>query len=57
MDFVSDALYDGRKFRCLTVIDDFSRECPMIVVDTSLPGHRVAQELGGAGLPETIVCD
>lgn len=57
MDFVSDALYDGRKFRCLTVVDDLSRECPMIVVDFSLPGHRVAQELGGTGLPAVIVCD
>ncbi len=57
IDFVSDSLYDGRKFRCLTVVDDFSRECPMIVVDASIPGHRVAQELGGAGLPEVIVCD
>lgn len=61
MDFVSDALYDGRRFRCLTVIDDFSRECPIIVVDTSLPGHRVAQVLdgigGSRGLPEIIVCD
>jgi putative transposase len=62
MDFVSDALADGRKFRCFTVVDDFSREAPIIVADTSLPGHRVAQildGLGGArgGLPPTIVCD
>lgn len=61
MDFVSDCISNGRKFRCLTVVDDFSRESPIIVVDTSLPGHRVAQildGLGGArGLPDTIVCD
>ena len=61
MDFVSDCLYNGRKFRCLTIVDDCSRECPIIVVDTSLPGARVAQVLdglGGArGLPNTIVCD
>ena len=61
MDFVSDSTYDGRKFRCFTLVDDFSRESPIIVVDTSLPGHRIAQildGLGGArGLPQTIVCD
>jgi putative transposase len=61
IDFVSDALADGRKFRCLTIVDDFSRESPAIFVERSIPGHRVAQildGLGGArGLPETIVCD
>ncbi len=61
MDFVSDSLSNGRKFRCLTIVDDFSRESPEIFVDRSIPGHRVAQildGLGGArGLPETIVCD
>lgn len=61
MDFVSDALADGRRFRCLTIVDDFSRESPHIFVDRSIPGHRVAQildGLGGArGLPDTIVCD
>ena len=61
MDFVSDALSDGRKFRCLTVVDDYSRESPVIEVDTSLPGHRVAQILdglgGSRGLPDVIVCD
>lgn len=61
MDFVSDSLADGRKFRCLTIVDDFSRESPIIFVDRSIPGHRVAQILdglsGSGGLPETIVCD
>jgi len=62
MDFVSDMIFDGRRFRCFTVVDDFTRESPIIVADTSLPGHRVAQildGLGGArgGLPRTIVCD
>ena len=61
MDFVSDSLSDGRKFRCLTIVDDFSRESVEIFVEKSIPGHRVAQVLdglGGArGLPETIVCD
>lgn len=45
LDFVSDSLSDGRRFRVLCVIDDFSRECLATVVDTSLSGHRVAREL------------
>lgn len=61
MDFVSDALFDGRRIRCLTVVDDFSRECPVIFVERSIPGHKVAQVLdglgGSRGLPDTIVCD
>jgi len=39
------SLSDGRRFRGLCVIDDFSRECLATVVDTSLSGHRVAREL------------
>lgn len=42
LDFMSDALEDGRRFRVLNVIDDFSRECLAAVVDTSIGGHRVA---------------
>jgi putative transposase len=61
MDFVSDNLYDGRKFRCLTIVDDYSRESPAITVDTSLPGQRVTgilDYLGETrGLPDIIVCD
>ena len=45
LDFVSDSLVDGRRFRILCVIDDFSRECLATVVDTSLSGIRVAREL------------
>ena len=45
LDFVSDALSDGRRFRVLCVIDDFSRACLAAVVDTSLSGDRVAREL------------
>ena len=36
LDFVADALSDGRRFRILCVVDDFSRECLATVVDTSL---------------------
>lgn len=61
MDFVSDCIANGRKFRCLTIVDDFSRESPAIVVDTSLPGQRVTRTLDylgeTRGLPDTIVCD
>lgn len=45
LDFVSDTLTDGRRFRILCVIDDFSRECLATVVDNSLSGERVAREL------------
>ena len=41
LDFVSDTLVDGRRFRILCVIDDFSRECLATVVDNSLSGERV----------------
>lgn len=61
MDFVSDALGDGRKFRALTIVDDFTRECPAITVDRSLTGERVARVLTALartrGLPQAIVCD
>ena len=45
LDFVSDTLSDGRRFRILCVVDDFSRECLGLVADTSLSGARVAREL------------
>ena len=45
LDFVSDALTDGRRFRILAVVDDFTRECLALVADTSLSGLRVAREL------------
>ena len=61
LDFVSDALADGRRFRVLAVVDDFSRECLAPVADTSLPGARVARELDSAvavrGRPLTRVSD
>jgi len=45
LDFVSDTLTDGRRFRILVVVDDFTRECLCLVADTSLSGARVAREL------------
>ena len=41
MDFVADGLIGGRRLRCLTIVDDCTRECLAIEVDTSLPGLRV----------------
>ena len=45
LDFASDVLADGRRFRVLVVVDDFTRECLALVVDTSLSGRRVVREL------------
>ncbi|TIX08245.1 MAG: transposase family protein, partial [Mesorhizobium sp.] len=45
LDFVSDQLTDGRRFRILAVVDDCTRECLALIVDTSLSGMRVAREL------------
>jgi putative transposase len=45
LDFVADTLVSGRRFRILTLVDDFTRECLGLVVDTSLTGLRVAREL------------
>ena len=45
LDFVSDQLTDGRRFRILAVVDDCTRECLALVADTSISGRRVAREL------------
>ena len=45
IDFMSDALTDGRKFRLLNVLDDFNREPLAVEVDTSLPSLRVLRVL------------
>lgn len=61
LDFMSDALSDGRKFRVLNVIDDFNRESLAIEVDTSLPARRVERTLDAIvkerGLPANIRSD
>ena len=49
LDFVSDALASSRRFRILTVVDDFSRECLALVVDNSLSGG-VSEVLCKSGL-------
>ena len=61
MDFAHDCLADGRVVRALTIVDDFSRECPHIEVDTSLGGKRVVRVLDYLAwqreLPREIVLD
>lgn len=61
LDFISDALTDGRRFRVLAVVDDLTRECLALVADTSLSGTRVVRELDAViarrGCPGTIVSD
>ena len=61
MDFVRDSVSTGRVIRMLTVVDDCTRECPVIEVDTSLGGLRVRRVLdriaSERGLPEAIVLD
>jgi putative transposase len=61
MDFVSDCVSRGKVIRMLTIVDDCTRECPVIEVDTSLGGLRVrrvmARIASERGLPEAIVVD
>lgn len=61
MDFISDAFVEGRRFRCLTMVDECSRECPAIEADVSLPAVRVIAVLdqlaAARGLPECLVVD
>ncbi len=61
LGFVSDRFTDGRRFRILAVVDDFTRENLTLVADTSLSGLRVTRELGriaaSRSLPGTIVSD
>lgn len=61
MDFVSDGFVDGRRLRCLNIVDDFTKECLAIEVDTSLPGRRVVSVLERLaewrGLPQSVTVD
>jgi putative transposase len=61
LDFVSDQLADGRVFRTLNIVDDFTRECRAIEVDTSLSGHRLVRVLERLcvehGRPTALVMD
>jgi putative transposase len=61
MDFMLDTLADGRTFRMLNVVDDFTRECVAIDVGRSIPGVRVVRVLerlrAVRGLPTVVVID
>lgn len=61
MDFVADQLADGRRFRALTVLDLFTRECLAIDVGQGLSGRDVVATLERLrferGLPQRIYCD
>jgi putative transposase len=61
MDFVSDALFDGRRLRALTVVDNFTRESLAIAVDQGIKGEQVAAVLerivAERGAPKSIRVD
>jgi putative transposase len=61
LDFASDCLDRGRRFRILVIVDDFTRECLAAVADTSISGVRLARELEALiawrGPPRLIVSD
>lgn len=61
MDFVCDQLLGGQRLKCLTVVDDFTRESPGILVGRCITGDMVAeffnQLTDQRSLPQVLVCD
>lgn len=61
MDFMSDELFDGRRIRLLTLVDNFTRESLAIEVNDRIGGHKVVEVLMQIGkerkLPSTIRVD
>lgn len=61
MDFVHDRAQNGQNLRLFGVVDEYTRECVRLVVDTSMPSQRVIRELDAAieeyGKPERIRMD
>lgn len=61
IDFVSDQFINGSRIKILTVVDDFTKECPLIHVDTSITGAKLVELFETIArrrpLPKTIVCD
>lgn len=60
-DFVSDQLANGRRFRVLNIVDDYSRVCVAQLTEFSIPGERMVRHLEQLartrGLPSTLVLD
>ena len=61
LDFMSDALYEGTRFRTFNVIDDFNREVLAVEIDTSITGHRLIRVFerlqASRGLPQVLRVD
>ena len=61
MDFIQDSLWSGRKFRTLSIVDTFTRECMAVEADTSIPSQRAVMILeriaAWKGLPDSIRVD
>jgi putative transposase len=61
MDFLRDTLADGRPYRIWTLVDDCTREAPLLLVDRALPAARIVEALETLvlvrGRPVAIVCD
>lgn len=61
IDFVADAIQTGRGIRILTIVDSYTRECPALLVDTSLSGQQVTRLLERVieqrGRPRALRCD
>ena len=61
IDFLTDSLVDGRRFRAMTIVDNVSRVSPAIAVDTSINGERVVAVLDhlkrSIGVPKRIAVD
>lgn len=62
MDFVADQLFNGKKFRCLTIVDNYSRKCMAIYVDQGIKGDQVVAvmeslRIGNNALPMKIRVD
>jgi len=61
LDFVTDAISNGRALRALTMVDSYTRECPAIEVDTGISSRQVTRTLerviAERGLPGSLRCD
>jgi putative transposase len=61
LDFISDAFCSGRKFRVLSVVDEYTRECLALRADVSQPSWKVVAVLneiaGSRGLPQRLIID